>query len=88
MAHQKCSATVLVAHIGEPPDVAKANSEAKGGEEELAVVPPLASTQISLLAPTQIFNLLAILSISPQPKFTFPTLFHVVIFLTGVTSIC
>ena len=83
MAHQKCSATVLVADIGEPPDVAKADSEAKGGEEELAVVPPLASTRIPLLAPTHIFNLLSILS-----KFTLPTLFHVVIFLMGVTFTC
>ena len=39
--HQKCTTTILIADIGEPPDVAEADSEAKGGEEELAMVSPL-----------------------------------------------
>ena len=41
MAHQKCSAAILVADVGKSPDVSKADGETEGGEEELAMVPPL-----------------------------------------------
>ena len=41
MAHQKRSAAILVADVGKSPDVSKADGETEGGEEELAMVPPL-----------------------------------------------
>ena len=41
MTHQKCSAAILVADVGKSPDVAKADGETEGGEEELAMVSPL-----------------------------------------------
>ena len=40
MAHQKCTATVLVANIGKPPDVSEPDSEAEAGEKKLDGVVP------------------------------------------------
>ena len=40
---EKSSASIGVADVGEPPEVAEADGEAQAGQEELAVVVPLAS---------------------------------------------
>ena len=40
---QEGSASVHVANVGKPPEVAQADGEAQAGQEELAVVVPLAS---------------------------------------------
>lgn len=40
---QESSASVHVANVGKPPEVAQADGEAQAGQEELAVVVPLAS---------------------------------------------
>ena len=42
-----CNTSILVSHIRESPDIAEADSESEGREEELAVVPP----RLPLLAP-------------------------------------
>ena len=49
-SHTLCSLTsMLVAEVGEPPDVAESNGVAEAGEEEVALVAPRAPLHLLLV---------------------------------------